>query len=103
MAKCSSKFTTPTLISDSMCLFLEKENGLKMKRTDVTRLINVYIRDNKLQDINSNSKINPDSRLQTLFQLNQNDELTYFNIQKYMSPHFANMNMNSTNIFTESE
>ncbi len=98
-----SKFVTPTIISDTMCDFLGMEQGTKMKRTDITRLINVYIRNNNLQDMNSNSKINPDEKMKTLFQLNLNDELTHFNIQKYMSPHFANMNMNSTNNFTESE
>jgi chromatin remodeling complex protein RSC6 len=51
-----------------------------MRRTDVTREINVYIRVNNLNDPNNKCKINPDTKLQTLFQLNSNDELTYFNI-----------------------
>jgi chromatin remodeling complex protein RSC6 len=96
-----SRFTTPTLISDTMCEFLGKEHGLKMKRTDVTRLINLYIRENNLQDTSITNKINHDDKLQTLFQLKLNDELTYFNIQKYMSPHFANMSIDSPNKFTD--
>lgn len=97
-----SIFTTPTLISDVMCDFLGKEKGIKMKRTDVTREINAYIRINNLQDLDNKCKINYDDKLQALFQLNSNNELTYFNIQKYMSPHFANMSINSPNNFTES-
>jgi chromatin remodeling complex protein RSC6 len=96
-----SKFTTPTIISDAMCEFLGKEHGLKMKRTDVTRLINLYIRENNLQDTSITRKINYDDKLYTLFQLKPNDELTYFNIQKYMSPHFANMSIDSPNKFTD--
>ena len=96
-----SRFTTPTLISDTMCEFLGKEHGLKMKRTDVTRLINLYIRENNLEDVTNKHIINTDIRLQTLFQLKPNDELTYFNIQKYMSPHFANMSIDSPNKFTD--
>ncbi len=97
-----SIFVTPTLISNQMCDFLGREKGIKMKRTDVTREINAYIRVNNLNDPNNKCKINSDAKLQTLFQLNPNEELTYFNIQKYMSPHFANMSINSPNDFTES-
>ena len=97
-----SIFVVPTLISDLMCDFLGKEKGIKMRRTDVTREINAYIRINNLNDPNTKGKINPDTKLQTLFQLNPNDGLTYFNIQKYMSPHFANTSINGTNNFTES-
>jgi chromatin remodeling complex protein RSC6 len=60
-----------------------------MARTDVTREINTYIRTNKLQDKENGRKINPDKKLATLLKLKTTDELTYFNLQKYMSPHFA--------------
>jgi chromatin remodeling complex protein RSC6 len=54
----------------------------------VTREINKYIRSHNLQDTNNGRKINPDTKLQTLLKLTQADELTYFNLQRYMSPHF---------------
>ena len=60
-----------------------------MARTDVTREINKYIRSHNLQDKENGRKINPDTKLQTLLKLNNTDELTYFNLQRYMSPHFA--------------
>jgi upstream activation factor subunit UAF30 len=59
-----------------------------MARTAVTRDINAYIRTNKLQDSTNGRKINPDAKLQTLLKLKKTDELTYFNLQRYMSPHF---------------
>ena len=60
-----------------------------MARTDVTREINTYIRAHKLQDKDNGRKIIPDTKLATLLKLKKTDELTYFNLQKYMSPHFA--------------
>jgi len=84
-----SGFVKPTKISDELAKFLEKPVGTEMARTDVTREINKYIRSHNLQDKENGRKINPDSKLQTLLKLKKTDELTYFNLQKYMSPHFA--------------
>jgi len=84
-----SGFVKPTKISDELALFLKKEKGTEMARTDVTREINAYIRENKLQDQANGRKIIPDTKLATLLKLKKTDELTYFNLQKYMSPHFA--------------
>ena len=87
-----SGFVKPTKISDELASFLGKDKGTEMARTDVTREINTYIRAHKLQDSSNGRKINPDSKLATLLKLKKTDELTYFNLQKYMSPHFANAN-----------
>jgi upstream activation factor subunit UAF30 len=84
-----SGFVKPTKISDELASFLGKDKGTEMARTDVTREINTYIRANKLQDASNGRKINPDKKLATLLKLKSTDELTYFNLQKYMSPHFA--------------
>jgi chromatin remodeling complex protein RSC6 len=59
-----------------------------MARTDVTREINKYIRANNLQDKENGRKIIPDKLLKTLLKLEDSVELTYFNLQKYMGPHF---------------
>jgi len=84
-----SGFVKPTKISDELASFLGKEKGTEMARTDVTREINTYIRAHKLQDKDNGRKINPDTKLAALLKLKKTDELTYFNLQKYMSPHFA--------------
>ena len=84
-----SGFVKPTRISDELASFLGKEKGTQMARTEVTREINTYIRANTLQDKENGRKINPDSKLASLLKLKKTDELTYFNLQKYMSPHFA--------------
>jgi chromatin remodeling complex protein RSC6 len=84
-----SGFVKPTRISDELATFLGKDKGAEMARTAVTRDINNYIRTNKLQDTTNGRKINPDAKLAALLKLNKTDELTYFNLQKYMSHHFA--------------
>tara|TARA_B100001758_G_scaffold247874_1_gene267965 strand:+ start:5141 stop:5737 length:597 start_codon:yes stop_codon:yes gene_type:complete len=84
-----SGFVKPTLISDQLATFLGKPKGSELARTEVTREINAYIRANKLQDPTNGRKINPDNKLKSLLSLTASDELTYFNLQKYMSPHFA--------------
>jgi len=83
-----SGFVKPTRISDELAKFLEKPAGTEMARTDVTKQLNLYIRSNSLQDKENGRKINPDSKLQALLKLKKGDELTYFNLQKFMSPHF---------------
>ena len=83
-----SGFVKPTRISDELAKFLEKPTGTEMARTDVTREINKYIRAHNLQDKDNGRKINPDPKLSTLLKLKKTDELTYFNLQKFMSPHF---------------
>ena len=84
-----SGFVKPTRISDELAKFLEKPSGSEMARTEVTRDINKYIRLHNLQDKENGRKINPDTKLAALLKLKKTDELTYFNLQKYMSPHFA--------------
>jgi len=88
-SRAPSGFVKPTRISDELAKFLEKPSGSEMARTEVTRDINKYIRTHKLQDEANGRKINPDSKLAALLKLKKTDELTYFNLQRYMSPHFA--------------
>ncbi len=84
-----SGFVKPTLISDELASFLGKTTGTQMARTEVTREINAYIREHKLQDKTNGRRINADTKLSSLLKLTSGEELTYFNLQRYMSPHFA--------------
>jgi chromatin remodeling complex protein RSC6 len=84
-----SGFVKPTLISNELAAFLGKPEGSVLARTEVTREVNAYIRTQKLQDKDNGRKINPDAKLLKLLKLKKGDELTYFNLQKYMAVHFA--------------
>ena len=84
-----SGFVKPTKISLELSKFLGKDKGTEMARTQVTREINGYIRKHSLQDPKNGRRILADSKLKKLLKLTDKDELTYFNLQRYMSPHFA--------------
>lgn len=83
-----SGFVKPTRISDELAQFLGKTVGTEMARTDVSKEINAYIRANNLQRPDNGRFIVPDAKLTTLLKLNKDDELSYFNLQRYMKPHF---------------
>jgi hypothetical protein len=84
-----SGFVAPTLLSDELATFLGKPVGTMMARTDVSKLMNKYITDNSLQDKQNGRVINPDAKLRKLLRLPNGEELTYFNLQKYMKHHFS--------------
>lgn len=81
--KTASGFAKPTKISFELCEFMGKKEGTEIARTDVTKYIIAYIKENKLGE---SKNIKPDEKLQKI--LGTNEEITYFNIQKYMNKHF---------------
>ena len=83
-----SGFVKPTKISDELATFLGKDKGSMMARTDVTKEMTAYIRQHKLQDKDNSRKILPDNKRKKLIKVSDSEELTYFNLQKFMSPHF---------------
>ena len=83
-----SGFVKPTGISDELANFLGKTIGTEMARTEVSKEINTYIRSNSLQDKKNGRIIHPDAKLTKLLNVAKGDELTYFNLQRYMKHHF---------------
>ena len=83
-----SGFVKPTRISDELAQFLGKTIGTEMARTDVSKEINTYIQANSLQDKQNGRVIHPDEKLTNLLKVSKDDELTYFNLQRYMKHHF---------------
>lgn len=83
-----SGFIKPCPISDDLAKFLQKESGTEMARTDVSKEINQYIVANNLRDKTNGRVIIPDKKLTNLLKVGKEDQLTYFNLQKYLKPHF---------------
>jgi chromatin remodeling complex protein RSC6 len=67
---------------------MNKEEGTKIARTEVTRALVSYIKTNKLEKKENSKIISPDDKLKFLLGVEESDELTYFNMQKYMNKHF---------------
>jgi len=83
-----SGFANPTKVTKELCEFMNKQEGTQIARTEVTRALISYIKENNLQNKANKKIILPDEKLQFLLGINQEQELTYFNLQKYMNKHF---------------
>ncbi len=83
-----SGFVKPTPISAELATFLGKAKGVEMARTEVTREINQYIKANNLSDPENGRRILADAKLRKLLNINKTEELTYFNLQKFIKHHF---------------
>ena len=83
-----SGFAKPALISDALCQFLGVTSGTEMARTEVTKHLTKYIKAHELQDVNDKRSINCDAKLSGLLNVQPTDKVTYFNLQRYMKPHF---------------
>ena len=88
-SRAPSGFVKPAAISKELAKFLGKPEDTMMARTDVTKLITAYVKDHKLQDASNGRRIVPDAKLKALLNVKASDEVTYFNLQKYMKPHFV--------------
>jgi chromatin remodeling complex protein RSC6 len=97
-----SGFAKPTKVTKELCEFMNKKEGTEIARTDVTRALISYIDTNNLQNVTNKQIIYPDEKLKCLLGIHENEELTYFTIQKYMNKHFISLkNEKSDDIVNE--
>ena len=85
-----SGFSKPGPVSDELSKFLKLGKGELIARTEVTKRINAYCKEHGLQGKEDKRVLKPDKTLKTLLRLGPKDELTFFNLQKYMKVHFPN-------------
>ena len=82
-----SGFAKPASISKELAKFLGVKSDMLLARTDVTKRINTYIKAHNLQNPENKRIIHPDTKLSKLLN-NGKEEVTYFNLQRYMKVHF---------------
>jgi chromatin remodeling complex protein RSC6 len=80
-----SGFAKPTRLSEELCSFLGVPAGTEMARTDVTRMLNNYIKQHGLQDPTDKRSIKPNEDLQKIL---EPGDVTYFNLQAKIKRHF---------------
>jgi len=85
-----SGFSKPGPVSDELRTFLKLGKDELIARTDVTKRINAYCKERKLQGEHDKRILKADAPLRKLLRLSKTDELTFFNLQKYMKVHFPN-------------
>ena len=83
-----SGFATPTKISNDLCKFMNKPLKSEAARTEVTKYIISYIKENNLQSSENKRVIVPNGALKSLLKPKNKDEITFFNLQRYMNKHF---------------
>ncbi len=83
-----SGFAKPSPISEELSTFLGKDSGVQMARTEVTKHVTQYIKDHGLQNPDNKRHIIPDDKLTALLNVQSGDQVTYFNLQKFMKHHF---------------
>jgi chromatin remodeling complex protein RSC6 len=82
-----SGFARPSKVTPELLSFMNKEAGESVARTEVTQYLISYIKDKKLQCEENKKIITPDDSLRSLLSCGD-DEVNYFNLQKYMNKHF---------------
>ena len=80
-----SIFELPTPLSNDLCSFLALSNGSKESRSNVTKAITTYV---KLHNLKNKHTITPDAKLKSLLGVKDGEVLTYFNLQRYLNPHY---------------
>uniref|UniRef100_A0A6C0CLN5 DM2 domain-containing protein n=1 Tax=viral metagenome TaxID=1070528 RepID=A0A6C0CLN5_9ZZZZ len=83
-----SGFEKPTAISDELAKFVGEQPGAMLARTAVSKKIHEYVKTNNLQNPANRRIIHPDAKLKKLLNTTGKDELSYFNLQKYLKVHF---------------
>ena len=83
-----SGFNKPIKVSTELCDFLNINEEELIARTTVTKLVHQYIKGQNLKNEEDGRIITPDEKLGALLKLQEGDELTFFNLQKYLNIHF---------------
>ena len=83
-------FSKPGPVSDELRKFLSMGKDDLIARTEVTKKITTYCQERGLQKESDKRIILPDKTLAKLLRITKDDNLTYFNLQKYMKVHFPN-------------
>ena len=86
--KSPSGFAKPNKISDELCDFIGVPHGTEKSRTDITRYINAYVKEHNLNKPTNRRIILPDEKLKKILKINNEEEVTFFILQRLISHHF---------------
>lgn len=82
--KNTSGINKPNPVPESIRNLLNLEENVLMARTEVTKRIYGYIKENNLQDEHDKRTIVPNDELKQLFSLEDGEEVSFYNIQSYI-------------------
>jgi chromatin remodeling complex protein RSC6 len=82
-------FNREQKISDKLRDFLGLSDGELVSRSSVTRAINQYVKDNGLKHPDNGRVLVLDQKLRDLLEPPVDVQVTFLNLQKYLSPHYT--------------
>ena len=82
-------FNREQKISEELRTFLGLPEGQLVSRSQVTRALNKYVKDNGLKHPDNGRMLVLDKKLRDLLKPPEGEQVTYLNLQKYLSPHYT--------------
>ena len=82
-------FNRKQAISEKLRKFLDLPEGELVSRSTVTRSINKYVTENSLKHPDNGRLLMLDDKLKNLLQPPDDVQITFLNLQKYLSPHYT--------------
>ena len=86
--KSPSGFAKPNKISNELCDFIGVPHGTEKSRTEITRYINAYVKEHNLNKPTNRRIILPDEKLMKILKTTNDEEVTFFILQRLISHHF---------------
>ena len=83
-----SGFAKPAPLSDELCQFMSIPCGTLKARTEVTKFFCNYFKEHNLQNPEYKRTIIPNAAIKSILKLKDGDEVTYFNLQKFLKVHY---------------
>jgi len=83
-------FAVSAKVTPEMCEFMGKEDGTLISRIEITKYLNLYIKEQGLENPENKQIIVPDEKLwKILGDEAREEKITHFTIQKYLNKHFV--------------
>ena len=82
-------FNREQKITDELRAFLGIEEEKLVSRSFVTRAVNKYVKDNNLKHPDNGRVLVLDAKLRALLNPPPDEQITYLNLQRYLSPHYV--------------
>jgi chromatin remodeling complex protein RSC6 len=81
-------FNREQVITEKLREFLGLPEGQLVSRSSVTRAVNKYVKDNGLKHPDNGRMLVLDKKLRDLLDPPADVQVTFLNLQKYLSPHY---------------
>lgn len=86
--RAKNAFLKPRPLSDELASFMGLPAKSQKSQTEVTKFLSQYVKSNGCFDPSHKRRIVPDQKLAKLLRVDDTQEVTYLNLQKFLKVHF---------------